>query len=65
MDWFDFFTGMFIGAAICDEEYDDYYDEQQSYYESDEYEEMIFQKKLLEKIHNKEILLPEHKYKEF
>lgn len=35
MDWFDFFFGMFVGAAICEEEYEnnrnceecEYYDE--------------------------------------
>ena len=44
MDWLDFFFGMFVGAAICEDEYennrdDDYYDE--------EFEQYLFDKKLL------------------
>lgn len=46
MDWLDFFFGMFVGAAICEDEYennrDDYYDE--------EFEQYLFDKKLLGKL---------------
>ena len=49
IDWLDFLFGASIAAKICEVEYDDYYT---SYYESDEYKEMIFEEKLIEKIKN-------------
>ena len=51
MDWMDFFFGMFVGASICDYEYEEnrrtgYYDD----FDEDDYEQYIFEQKLLKKL---------------
>lgn len=47
MDWLDFFFGMYIGAAICEEEYEvrrrAVFDE----FDEDELEQYLFERKLI------------------
>ena len=48
MDWLDFFFGMFVGAAICEDEYEDsrraeIYDD----FDEDAYEQFLFEKRYM------------------
>lgn len=51
MDWLDFFFGMYIGAEICEAEYEEelrnrYYND----FDEDAFEQYLFERKLINRI---------------